>query len=119
VLDVGPWSDGKQMFIRANQPGDFVELRIPVAEAGPKRVTLYGTKSRDYGILRFSINGKAAAKDYDAYSKQSMASGPVDVGVFEPKDGQMVLRVEVVGANPAATGTKSFFGLDAVVLSKP
>ena len=119
ALEVGPWSDGKQMFIRANQPGDFVELRIPVAEPGPKRVTLYGTKSRDYGILRFSINGKAAAKDYDAYSGQSMASGPIDVGVFEPKDGQMVLRVEVVGANPAATGTKSFFGLDAVVLSKP
>jgi hypothetical protein len=48
-----------------------------------------------------------------------MASGPIDVGVFEPKDGRMVLRVEVVGANPAATGTKSYFGLDAVVLSNP
>ena len=119
ALQIGRWSVGKQMFVRANQPGDFVELRIPVAEPGPKRVTLYGTKSRDYGILRFSIDGKAVAKDYDAYSGQSMASGPIDVGVFEPKDGQMVLRVEVVGANPAATGTKSFFGLDAVVLSKP
>lgn len=89
------------------------------AKAGPKRVTLYATKSWDYGILRFSVNGNPAAKDYDAYSKQSMASGPIDVGVFEPKDGQMVLRVEVVGANPAARGTKSFFGLDAVVLSEP
>ena len=119
ALEVGPWSGGKQMFVRANQPGDFVELRIPVAEAGPKRVTLYATKSRDYGILRFSINGNPAAKDFDAYSKQSMASGPIDVGVFEPKDGEMVLRVEVVGANPDATGTKSYFGLDGVVLSKP
>jgi hypothetical protein len=119
ALQVGSWSDGKQMFVKANQPGDFVELRFPVAEAGPKRVTLYATKSFDYGILRFSINGKAAAKDYDAYSGQSMASGPIDVGVFEPKDGRMVLRVEVVGANPAATGTKSYFGLDAVVLSNP
>ena len=119
ALEVGSWSDGKQMFIRANQPGDFVELRIPAAEPGPQRVTLYATKSWDYGILRFSVNGKAAAKDYDAYSGQSMASGPIDVGVFEPKDGQMVLRVEVVGANTDARGTKSFFGLDAVMLSKP
>ena len=31
----------------------------------------------------------------------------------------MVLRVEVVGANPASQGTKSYFGLDCVVLSKP
>ncbi|HUU09117.1 MAG TPA: glycoside hydrolase family 172 protein [Phycisphaerae bacterium] len=119
ALEVGPWSDGKQMFVRANKPGDFVELRFPVPKAGPKKVTLYGTKSWDYGILRFSVNGKPAAKDYDAYSKQSMASGPVELGTFDPKDAQMVLRVEVVGANPASKGTKSYFGLDAVVLSAP
>ena len=119
VLQEGPWSDGKQLFVKANKPGDFIELRVPVAGGGPKKVTLYGTRSWDYGRLRFTIDGKAAGKDYDAYSKTSMASGPIDLGVFEPKDGQMTLRVEVVGANPAATGTKSYFGLDAVVPSAP
>jgi hypothetical protein len=90
-----------------------------VAEAGPKKATLYGTTSWDYGILRFSINGKRAEKDFDAYTKESRASGPIGLGVFEPKDGRMVLRVEVVGANPASRGTKAYFGLDCVVLSKP
>jgi len=119
ALAEGPWSDGKQLFVQGQKAGDFIELKIPVAEAGPQKVTLYGTKSYDYGTLRFSINGKPAQKDYDAYSKTSMASGPVELGSFEPKDGQMVLRVEVVGANPEAKGTKAYFGLDCVVVSKP
>ena len=65
------------------------------------------------------MNGRAAAKDYDAYSKESKAWGPVDLGVFEPKDGRMVLRFEVVGASPESRGTKAYFGLDCVVLSPP
>ncbi|MBE3071050.1 MAG: DUF2961 domain-containing protein [Planctomycetes bacterium] len=119
ALAEGPWSDGKQLFVRANRPGDFVELAFPVPGAGPRQVALYGTKSWDYGTLRFTINGQPAGKDYDAYAAKSRADGPVDLGTFEPKDGQMVLRVEVVGANAAAKGTKSFFGLDCVVLSGP
>jgi hypothetical protein len=119
TLQFGPWSEGTQLFVRCKGPGDFVELKFPVAEPGAKKVTLYGTTSWDYGILRFSINGKPAAKEWDACTKESRASGPIELGVFEPKDGQMVLRVEVVGANPASKGTKSYFGLDCVVLSKP
>ena len=119
ALQFGPWSEGKQLFVRGKGQGDFIELRFPAAEPGPKKVTLYGTTSWDYGILRFSINGKRVEKDFDAYTKESRASGPIELGVFEPKDGQMVLRVEVVGANPASRGTKAYFGLDCVVLSKP
>jgi len=119
ALPNGQWSGGTQLFLRGKKVGDFVELEFPVAAAGPQKVTLYGTQSYDYGILRFSVNGKAAAKDYDAYSKESKAWGPVDLGVFEPKDGRMVLRAEVVGASPESRGTKSYFGLDCVVLSAP
>jgi hypothetical protein len=86
---------------------------------GAKKVTLHATKSYDYGILRLTVNGKQAAKDFDGYAAQPVLSGPVELGVFEPKDGQFVLRVEVVGANPAAKGPKYFLGLDAVVLSAP
>jgi hypothetical protein len=119
ALASGQWSGGEQLFLRGKKQGDFVELEIPVKDAGPQKVALYGTRSWDYGILRFSINGKAAEKDYDAYGKDPAAGGPVDLGVFEPKDGRMILRVEVVGANPASKGTQSYFGLDCVVLSKP
>jgi hypothetical protein len=119
ALPHGQWSGGEQLFLRGKKAGDFVELEFPAPGPGPQKVALYGTQSYDYGILRFSVNGKAAAKDYDAYSKEPRAWGPVDLGVFEPKDGRMVLRVEVVGANPESKGAKSYFGLDCVVLSAP
>jgi hypothetical protein len=119
ALPNGQWSGGVQLFLRGKKVGDFVELEFSVADPGPKKVVIYGTQSWDYGVLRFSVNGKAAAKDYDAFSKEAKAWGPVDMGVFEPKDGKMVLRIEVVGANPESRGTKSYFGLDCVVLSAP
>jgi hypothetical protein len=119
ALPHGQWSGGEQLFLRGKKAGDFVELEFPAPGPGPQKVALYGTQSYDYGILRFSVNGKAAAKDCDAYSKEARAWGPVELGVFEPKGGRMVLRVEVVGANAESKGTKSYFGLDCVVLSAP
>ncbi len=97
--------------------GDFIELRIPAKEK--RKLTLYATKSWDYGILRFSVNGQPAGKDFDAWAERPKPSGPVTLGVFEPKNGAFILRVEVVGANPKSKNSKSFFGLDAVTLTAP
>ena len=119
ALSDGEWSGGAQLFVRGNKPGDFVELAIPAAGTGAKKLTLYATKSWDYGILRFTVNGQPAGKDFDAYSAQVVLSGPIELGKFEPKDGQFLLRVEVVGGNPASKNSKSFFGLDAITLAKP
>jgi hypothetical protein len=41
------------------------------------------------------------------------------LGVFAPRAGRYTLRLEVTGANPAATGAKYLFGLDCVELIKP
>ena len=115
-LAEGQWSGGRQLFVEAARVGDYVELQIPAEGDRPRRVTVYATKSWDYGILRFSVNGQAKGGDYDAYAPQAVASGPIDLGTAEPKDGKLLLRVEVVGSNPAAKGTGCFFGLDCVVL---
>ncbi len=115
----GSWSGDKQLFVQATHQGDFVELQLPVGDGKPRHLTLYGTKSRDYGILRFSVNGRQVGADYDAYRKVSAASGPIDLGVVEPKDGKLLLRVEVVGANAASEGPRYYFGLDCVVLGRP
>jgi hypothetical protein len=114
--DILDWSGAAQLFVRGNKVGDFVELLVPADGPRPKKIVLYATKSWDYGILRFSVNGQAAAKDYDAYSGTSVLSGPIELGTFQPKDGKFILRVEVTGANPAARGSKAYFGLDAVTL---
>jgi hypothetical protein len=43
----------------------------------------------------------------------------VDLGVVEPKEGRIVLRAEVTGANPASRGPRFYFGLDAVTVTDP
>jgi hypothetical protein len=119
ALAEGEWSNDAQLWIRGNKPGDFVELAIPAQGAGAKRLTLYATKSWDYGILRFSVNGQRAGKDFDSYSPKVVLSGPIDLGTFEPKDGKFILRVEVVGGNPESKNSRSYFGLDALTLGAP
>lgn len=113
------WSGDAQLFIRAAKVGDYVELSIPAKDSGARKVILHATRATDYGMLRFSVNGKDTAVAFDGYAEKPTPTGPISLGVHEPKDGRLMLRVEVLGANPAATGGKYFFGLDAVVLEKP
>jgi hypothetical protein len=118
-LSEGQWSGSQQLFVQATKVGDFVELPIPVGDEKRRKVTLYATQSYDYGIIRCSLNGQPAGNDYDAYHASAVASGPIELGTFAPKDGKLLLRVEVVGTNPATTGARFFFGLDCVVLRQP
>lgn len=122
ALADGAWSGDSQLWVRGRKVGDFVELKIPVKTDGPGapvKLTLYATKSWDYGVLRFTVNGQVAGKDWDSWSVDVRASGPIELGTFTPKDGALILRAEVVGANEKSKNSKSFFGLDAVVIGKP
>lgn len=117
------WSNERHLWIQGRAPGDFVEVEIPVpAElaGAPVRVTLHATKSWDYGIVQFSINGQPAGAPHDLYSGgpgKCIPSGPIDLGVATPRDGRLILRAEVTGGNDRAEGTRAFFGLDCVVLT--
>ncbi len=115
----GGWSGGAQLFVRAQKTGDFVEVAIPAAEPGARKVALHATRAPDYGTLRFTVNGTTVAPVFDGYAEKPAPSGPIPLGLHEPKDGRFILRAEVIGANAAATGARHFFGLDAVVLQKP
>jgi len=111
------WSGNQHLLVMGKNKGDFIELRFKAKNNLPQKITLYATKSWDFGILRFSVNGKTVAKDFDAYSPKVKPAKPIELGVFEPQEGFFILRVEVVGANPAAERSKSFFGLDCIKLS--
>jgi hypothetical protein len=113
------WSAATHLFVRAQKAGDFVELVIPAKEAGAKKIVLHATRAPDYGTLRFSVNGKAITPIFDGYAPKPAPTGPINLGVHEPTDGQFILRAEVAGTNPASTGPRYYFGLDAVVLDKP
>jgi len=62
------------------------------------------------------VNGKRAGADYDAYSAEPVASGPIDVGSVTAQNGKLLVRIEVVGSNPASKDRRVYFGLDCFVL---
>ncbi len=114
-----PQSGNSQLFFRAQKTGDFVEFVIPAKDMEARKILLHATRATDYGVLRFKVNGKPAGNDFDGYASKPIPTGAVNLGVHEPRDGKFILRVEVVGTNPASTGAKYLFGLDAVVPDKP
>ena len=114
----GEWSGSAQLFVQAKKEGDFIELLVANSVDGRRKVVLHATQAPDYGILRLTVNGQPAG-NFDGFAETPRLSRPIELGVFEPKDGRMVLRVEVSGANPQARDGKYFFGLDRVLLTKP
>ena len=112
----GAWNAGNHQLFKGGREGDVIEIRIPAASPVAENLTLYATKSHDFGILRFSVNGKPAGGEVDLYAKKPVPSGVIGLGTFKPVDSAYVLRVEVAGKNPKSTGT--FFGLDCVKLTE-
>jgi hypothetical protein len=110
------WSKNHHLWVQAKRIGDFVEIKLPAT--GRSRVTLYATKSWDYGIVRLTINGQRAGEDLDLCSgvREVKGTGAIELGVFEPVDGVLTLRAEVVGSSPQSVPPATFFGLDCVVI---
>ena len=107
-----------QLLIRGKKVGDYVELAIPAKGSAPRRFTLYATQAYDYGILKFSVNGRAVVQPFDGYAPNPTPSGPIALGVFTPKHGKLILRAELADANPKAGGFRYLAALDAVVVSE-
>jgi hypothetical protein len=121
-FEPGLWSREQQLWVQAQKPGDFIELEIPVDGAGPRRVIVYATRSWDYGIVRFSVNGTRAGDDVDLFNtagRAVAATGPIDLGVFRPRGGHLTLRMEVVGSNEQSQPPGTYFGIDCVVPAEP
>ncbi|BCM91210.1 hypothetical protein IAD21_03074 [Abditibacteriota bacterium] len=114
----GTWSANAHLLIRGKQVGDYVEVAIPVTGSAPRRVTLYATRAYDYGILKFTVNGQPVSNNFDGYAPDPTPLIPIPLGVFTPKNGQLTLRAELVGTNPASGGFRYLAALDAVVVSQ-
>lgn len=113
------WSNDAQLFVQAKKPGEFVELLVAENAKGPMKLTLHATKSYDYGVLKMTANGKQIGGDFDGYAVKPEIFKPVELGIVEPKDGKIILRIEVTGTNPASKGPRHYFGLDALQLTPP
>ncbi len=115
-LTDGNWSGDKQVFVQSTKVGDFIEFAIPVADEKPHQLILHATRSYDYGVLRFTLNGQAKGKEVDFYHADPSLADPVDLGRFQAKDGKLLLRAEVIGSNQASRDPRFYFGLDCFEL---
>jgi len=113
------WSGGRQLLGQATAVGDAVELEFRAPDAAPRKLVLFATRAPDYGILQLAVNGQAVPARFDGYAAGVQPAPPVALGVFTPREGVFRLRVEVAGANPAASGARHYFGLDCIVMEAP
>jgi len=112
------WSGEAHLWWTHGKPGDTLELALPVKESGTYRVKAQLTKAIDYGIMEISLDGKGVAgSPFDLFNRSVVATGELDLGVFDLGKGEHTLTVEIAGANEAAI--KSYMlGLDYVKLEK-
>ena len=115
-FDAQRWSGGAQLLGVPKTIGDFVELKVNASDDSPRQILLYATQAPDYGTLRFSINGQIVSALFDGYATTVCPATVLNLGTFTPRDGGFILRVEIAGNNPAASGAKYLFGLDCLVL---
>ncbi|MBN1590140.1 MAG: DUF2961 domain-containing protein [Pirellulales bacterium] len=107
-------SNGRLLFVRCHQKGDFVELKLPApAKPGRYRLRLQLVTADNYGLIQASLNGKPLGEPVDTFSfvlgTKTVVLGPVTI-----KQKDNVLRLEVVGRGPNSGGYN--MGLDAVTL---
>jgi hypothetical protein len=112
----GNWSGNALLLIRGEKAGDFVEMALPAQGHSPRRLTLYATQAKDYGILHFTINGQPVNDTFDGYASDVTPMWQVPLGIFRPENGEFLIRAELVGSNEKATGKRFYAGLDAIVV---
>ncbi|RMH01484.1 MAG: DUF2961 domain-containing protein [Planctomycetota bacterium] len=116
VQALGPdWSGGRQLWVRATAPGQRIELTVPPPAPGRYRVKVLLTRSWDYGVLAFALDGRRLADGIDTWSPDTRRLGPIDLGLHELA-GPFVLGVEVTGSNPESREPGCYFGIDCVIL---
>ena len=113
----GKWADDNQLWWTGAKPGDKLQLRLKVDATGLYAVEACLTKAVDYGIVQLSIDDQKLGAPIDLYHNGVVPTGPVALGKIALTEGDHVLTVEIVGANPSAV--KGYmFGLDQVLLHK-
>lgn len=111
----GHWSNDSQLWWTGAQPGDTLDLALPVAKQGTYKLLVQMTKARDYGIVQILLDDKPLGEPVDLYNPDVIQAPPF---VSEPttlSKGEHKLTFKITGANPQAV--KSYMvGVDYVKL---
>jgi len=109
------WSGNRQLWWRDAAPGNTLVLALPVEKADTYVLKANLTKAIDYGIVRFSIDGKPLGEPMDLFNNGVITTGEIALGNVELSAGQHRLGLEITGANPKAE-PRHMVGLDYVRL---
>jgi len=109
----GMWSNGKQLFCRAERGGQ-VEIGFEVKIGASYRLRVLGTAAPDYGIVHMLLDGKRVGPRFDLYCGRVSPSGSLELGKFELSSGRHRLRVVAESKNAVSEGY--MFGIDAIDL---
>jgi hypothetical protein len=113
----GRWSGGRQLFARGVKTGAWADLELPAPADDKYGLVVFLTRSWDYGIIQFHVNGNRLGGPIDGFHVDTVLStGAINLGEAELKKGVNTLRVEVVGTNPKSAPPHYSWGLDCVVL---
>jgi putative membrane-bound dehydrogenase-like protein len=108
------WSGNEQLWWTGNQPGERLDLELPVEETGLYELEVVLTRARDYGMVQLLLNDVELGPPIDLYHSPDVVT--TGVLTFDPRRltaGEHVLSVLIVGRNPQAVPA-FMFGLDYV-----
>jgi hypothetical protein len=113
----GQWSGDCQLWGKATKVGDWADLELSASEDGKYHLIVYLTRSWDYGIAQFHLNGTKLGSPIDCYHADTVVrTGPIDLGEAVLKKGENTLRVEMVGTNPKSAAPHYSWGVDCIAL---
>ena len=110
----GTWKNNNHLWWTGAQPGDKLEVAVPVKKSGTYKVSVVLTKARDYGIVQLYLDDKKAGDAIDLYNPEVINTEPIPIGTHELTEGEHKLGVKIVGANEKAVPAY-MFGLDYVI----
>ena len=110
------WSGNAHLWWRDAKPGETLTLAIPVAKAGRYKVVVRLTKSYDYAIVQFHLDGEKLGEPLDLYSPKPVSDDPIALGTRELAAGEHKLTLEIAGTNPKSK-PRHMAGLDYVKLA--
>ena len=102
------------LWCRPIAPGAWIEVEVPVAQAGQYHVRVVYTTSLDYGLVQAYLNGEQAGDPVDTFATRIVPGLVSDLGVHKLAAGPLKMRFEVIGKSERSPGY--FFGVDCVEL---
>ncbi len=106
--EVHRWCPGRQ--------GQFIDLELPVKEAGTYALVIYFVKAADYGIVEVELDGKPVGGKVNCYSNGVAPSGGIGLGDVTLAAGNHTLTFRCREKDERSINY--FMGIDCLTLRK-